>query len=842
MVEFFLDKLLEFFTADLAYFKTKIPIFDEVAAILIAVGWALLMGNLVFQAVRSMMSGIDIEGEEPHTLFTRTFLFSFLLVGSRPICETGLTMTRTVMEMLKVPDAVTFTPLNEQSLGALPNAGWLVVILLNLVIFWQVFRLCLEVAERYVVLVMLVLCAPLAFGCGGSKSTHDIFAGWARMFASMCILMPLNLIFLKFILSALAVSANGAAIIPWSMLIVGIAKTARHLDSIITRIGLNPALTGDPLGSRLPGFLTMAVMRSIGGAVHRSAAAARSGSGSSYGASRGTSARQTTYGRPQPAFAGTSAGRQQSSGQASNAARTTESTAGSSPPDQKGQPQKGRTTRDEGRNTPAASQKPAVGQQHNKTTSSTQASAHSSDTNEATFHTMQAENTARQVSPIPPNPPHPVPPPMEAIPSPARGQAPSAMPSALQKPKTERFTAASTQNVPAQGVESAVSTAVNRTTAQPPEPRSAATPSYPAEPVQTAPNAPASGQGDNAAMHTATAPNPTAALPKEPRPAVVPLDPAAPAQPVQPAAIPPDPAVAQPVARSVGKVVPNPADASNGNTPSVQTQPNPASARSYETGAAQHGGRSDTSPTRPAASTAAAAPERPTVSPAAPGVTGTAGQPLTGRLSGHPQLSPVLATPPGTSVSVPGKTQTPNAQAANPQPVTAAPVAQRPVRTASSQTRAAESTDAPPQRPPMQGSRPQKRDVDKPKGAVSPEQQLRPQTAQPAADAPSTPEHTAPHEVRASPAQTLKHTDTSSQKAAVPEVQAAKPSAGQPPDIEDVETWELMPPHYRESAARRQPVRPPKTKFREMPRYENGERPAVKRPPKNRKKGGKRNV
>ena len=85
MVEFFLDKLLEFFTADLTYFKTKIPIFDEMTTILIAVGWALLMGNLVFQAVRSMLSGIGVEGEEPQTLFTRTFLFSFLLVGSRPI-------------------------------------------------------------------------------------------------------------------------------------------------------------------------------------------------------------------------------------------------------------------------------------------------------------------------------------------------------------------------------------------------------------------------------------------------------------------------------------------------------------------------------------------------------------------------------------------------------------------------------------------------------------------------------------------------------------------------------------------------------------------------------------
>lgn len=279
MAQFFLDKLLEIFSADLAYFKAQIPIYDEVAAILIAVGWAILIGNLVFQAARSMMSGIGVEGEEPQILFTRTFLFGFLLVASRQICEIGLTMTGTIMELLQMPDAVTFTPLGEQDFGALPNAGWLIVIILNLVIFWQLFRLCLEVAERYVVLMMLVLTAPLAFGCGGSKSTHDIFTGWARMFVSMCVLVPLNLIFMKFLLAVLSTSANGAAIIPWAMLAVGIARTARHADSIITRIGLNPAQTGDPLGNRLPGMLTMLAIRSMGGAIRQSAATMQGNSG-----------------------------------------------------------------------------------------------------------------------------------------------------------------------------------------------------------------------------------------------------------------------------------------------------------------------------------------------------------------------------------------------------------------------------------------------------------------------------------------------------------------------------------------------------------------------------------
>ena len=50
-------------------------------AILLAVGWALLLGNLVFQALRSMASGLGFEGEDPKLLFARTFVFWFSAPG-----------------------------------------------------------------------------------------------------------------------------------------------------------------------------------------------------------------------------------------------------------------------------------------------------------------------------------------------------------------------------------------------------------------------------------------------------------------------------------------------------------------------------------------------------------------------------------------------------------------------------------------------------------------------------------------------------------------------------------------------------------------------------------------
>ena len=272
MVEFLLDQLMELFNVDLSYFAERVPVIGDIANIFVAVGWALLIGNLAYQAMRSMVSGVGIEAEEPARLFLRTAMFSFLLLVSRQICDIGLGLSATVMEMLQVPDAITFEPFGEETFDTLPNAGWLIVIIVNVVIQWQLIRLFFEVAERYVILCVLTYCAPLAFAMGGSKSTSDIFRGWLRMFASMCVLMVFNLMFVKLVLSALSTDPNGAAIIPWAMLVVGIVRMAKKMDGIILRIGMNPALTGDPLGTHFPGALTAMTLRSIASIVTHTAA------------------------------------------------------------------------------------------------------------------------------------------------------------------------------------------------------------------------------------------------------------------------------------------------------------------------------------------------------------------------------------------------------------------------------------------------------------------------------------------------------------------------------------------------------------------------------------------
>ena len=77
---------------------------------------------------------------------------------------------------------------------AIANA-WQCSSLPQLKTVFKTLRLLLEIAERYVILAVLTMTAPLAFAMGGSKSTADIFSGWCRMYGSMVIFTALPNIF-----------------------------------------------------------------------------------------------------------------------------------------------------------------------------------------------------------------------------------------------------------------------------------------------------------------------------------------------------------------------------------------------------------------------------------------------------------------------------------------------------------------------------------------------------------------------------------------------------------------------------------------------------------------------
>ena len=65
-------------------------------------------------------------------------------------------------------------------------------LLLQLVVAWNYFKMLFILAERYVLLGVMVFTAPVVFAMGASQSTSNIFKSWCRMFAGQIFLLLIH--------------------------------------------------------------------------------------------------------------------------------------------------------------------------------------------------------------------------------------------------------------------------------------------------------------------------------------------------------------------------------------------------------------------------------------------------------------------------------------------------------------------------------------------------------------------------------------------------------------------------------------------------------------------------
>lgn len=256
------DALLGLMNTDLSYFESNVPIIVKLYGVFVAIGWGFLIGNCAFHCLKAMFAGLGFETESPAILLVRTFLFGFLLIMSKQVCEVGLSVGKTLMELIGLPEKASITFPDDSMFPDL-TSSWLLIVIIGVLIGTQLIKLFFEIGERYVVVAILTLFSPVAFAMGGSRSTKDICSGFIRTYASMILLLVSNVLFLKLIYSALSSMPDGVMILPWTVLIVGIARVARKADNLLAKIGLNPSFTGDPLGNGTGKAVAFMAARSI---------------------------------------------------------------------------------------------------------------------------------------------------------------------------------------------------------------------------------------------------------------------------------------------------------------------------------------------------------------------------------------------------------------------------------------------------------------------------------------------------------------------------------------------------------------------------------------------------
>lgn len=123
-----------------------------------------------------------------------------------------------------------------------------------LVMAIELFKLLLEVIERWLILMFLYFTCPLPCAALASSSTSNIFSSWSRMLFSQCILMLFSVIFFKgFSMMCTFCGSASFDSITLLFLMVSWLKLGQRIDQHMSALGLSTAQAGGGLANSLFG-------------------------------------------------------------------------------------------------------------------------------------------------------------------------------------------------------------------------------------------------------------------------------------------------------------------------------------------------------------------------------------------------------------------------------------------------------------------------------------------------------------------------------------------------------------------------------------------------------------
>lgn len=183
----FLDALGTDMTAMEEYF----PFINSAFTVLQYTAWAVLFLITVWQLFR-VFGGPITDAENPWTLVARSALFALLIGYAKPIFQLVLDIARApytaLMDITMTAEDFTFAGLEQALTNGLGTfvaitsiIGLLLIVILEIALGWNYFKLLLEMVERYIVVGVLCYTSPLAFSMGASKATSQVFRSWCRM-------------------------------------------------------------------------------------------------------------------------------------------------------------------------------------------------------------------------------------------------------------------------------------------------------------------------------------------------------------------------------------------------------------------------------------------------------------------------------------------------------------------------------------------------------------------------------------------------------------------------------------------------------------------------------------
>ena len=295
---------------DMVAMEEYFPFVTKAFSILQYTAWSILFLITVWQLFRSF-GGPITEAENPLTLLARSAIFAVLIGYSKPIFQMTLDIARApytaLMEISMTSEDFTFAGVEQALTNGLVTfistascVGLLLLVILEIALGWNYFKLLLETVERYVVVGVLCYTSPLAFSMGGSKETNSVFKSWCRMVGSQLLLLIMNVWFLRafdssvgqFIGNGGALTNGKGSIFLWLFCALAFLKCAQRFDSYLSSMGLSVAQTGSSMGMEM--LMAARVVGGFGGGI-RTAGGVFRGAGNAAGAAGQTASAATGF-------------------------------------------------------------------------------------------------------------------------------------------------------------------------------------------------------------------------------------------------------------------------------------------------------------------------------------------------------------------------------------------------------------------------------------------------------------------------------------------------------------------------------------------------------------------
>lgn len=254
---------------DMTAMEEYFPFVTKAYSVMQVTAWALLILIVVWQLFRAF-GGPITEAENPWHLVVRGAIFALLIGYAKPIFLTCLNIARvpytSLMEISMTTEDFTFAGVEQALTNGLATlvaaasvVGLILILILEIALGWNYFKLLLETVERYIVVGVLCYTSPLAFSVGASKATNNVFRSWCRMVGSQLLLLVMNVWFLRGFASSMghfignggALSNGNGSIFLWMFCALAYLKCAQRFDSYLASIGMNVAQTGSSMAMEM---------------------------------------------------------------------------------------------------------------------------------------------------------------------------------------------------------------------------------------------------------------------------------------------------------------------------------------------------------------------------------------------------------------------------------------------------------------------------------------------------------------------------------------------------------------------------------------------------------------